>query len=255
MILAYHEIVPAESAYRYSVAAAQFEAHLRLLAELREKGETAKLLPQLTFDDGHASQHRYGLPLLEKYSCRAVFFVTAGWIGTRPAYMSWAQLKEMVARGQEVQSHAWSHKFLTHCARPELEEEVRRAKQTLEDGLGIAVEALAAPGGRWDDRVLEACAAAGYKRVYVSEPWLGPEQRKGVELAGRWMVERNMDTGRLRSLLDLAGGSLLLARARHRLKRTVRTALGDRMYHRLWSRLAAQGEREAIDKAYTSRSL
>src|SRR6202043_315180 len=97
----------------------------------------------LTFDDREESQFCYGLPLLEKYSVKACFFVNVGFIGQNRIIkgwsqrsMGWPQLRELVRLGHSVQSHGWSHEFLTACSKKELENQLRRSKITLEDGLG-----------------------------------------------------------------------------------------------------------------------
>jgi len=252
MILTYHEIVPEYSPYLYSVTSRQFESHLRLIDELMRSAEAGISPPRLTFDDGHASHRRYGLPLLEKYSLHGAFFVTAGWAGTRSEFMTWTELKQLTALGHEVQSHGLSHKLLTLCSDCELQQETLHSKQILEDKLGTAIDSLAAPGGRWNARVLEACAKAGYKHVYVSEPWIGPQVRNRVELQGRWSVRRTMDSEQLRRMLNRKSEGFSKLRAQHRVKQIVKLVLGERTYDRLWCWLAADAQREQINKAYVS---
>jgi len=252
MILTYHEIVPEYSPYLYSVTCRQFESHLKLFAELAQSAEAGISLPRLTFDDGHASHRRYGLPLLDKYSLHGTFFVLAGWAGTSSEFMTWTELKQLTSLGHDVQSHGLSHKLLTLCSDGELEQEILHSKQILEDRLGIAVDSLSAPGGRWNARVLEACARAGYKHVYVSEPWQGPEKRNGVQIQGRWLMRRTMDSQQLRRVLNRQGKSFSKLRAQHRVKQIARLMLGEQTYRRLWCWLAASEQREQINKEYLS---
>lgn len=235
VVLTYHEVEPDESSDLYRVTCRQLEEHLLVLSAHR-----AGLAAQITFDDGHLSNYQHALPLLEKHGLRAIFFVTAGWIETRPEFMTWTQLKEMVSLGHPVQSHGWSHTFLTQCSSEELAKELERSKRTLEDRLSVAVEAISVPGGRWSPQVLEACARAGYKRVYTSEPWMHPEKRLGVDVRGRLMVHRKLGPDQLRRILSGQSRLWFFLRLRHRIKGTLRNLLGDRLYHRLWSWMAAR---------------
>src|SRR5262249_9720543 len=131
-----------------------------------------------------------------------------------------------------------SHRFLTQCRDLDLERELVRSKKTIEDRLGVSVEALSAPGGRWDHRVLRACARAGYKCLYVSDPWGHAARREGIELRGRLMVRRKMSALRLRKLLSGSPGYHLVSHTQYRLKESFRRLVGDRVYHRLWCGLA-----------------
>jgi len=54
----------------------------------------------LTFDDGHASNHRHALPILQQLGLKAVFFVTSDFMERRPGFCSWAQLREMADRAE-----------------------------------------------------------------------------------------------------------------------------------------------------------
>jgi peptidoglycan/xylan/chitin deacetylase (PgdA/CDA1 family) len=244
MIVTYHEITPAPVDYAYSVTAQQFEEHLAYLAQ--RPGEPA----EITFDDGHASHHRYALPLLERFGRKGIFFVTVGWTGTRPEYLSWDLVRELGRMGHQVQAHGWTHKFLTECGDKELAGELARPRRELEDRLGSAVDALSAPGGRWNQRVLEACAAAGYRRLYTSDAWDRGAVRKGVAVKGRFMVRRTMKPEDLERLLSMPAHTAALHRAKGGLQRMLRGALGEAGYQKLWDAFSGQRKRARIDSEY-----
>ncbi|HKW98498.1 MAG TPA: polysaccharide deacetylase family protein [Bryobacteraceae bacterium] len=236
MILIYH-VVSDESKYLYSISRGALEEHLRL-SIASHNGSRATAQMEFTFDDGYVSQYLAGLPLLEQCGRRATFFITPEWTDNRAGYMGWAQLRELVRLGHKVESHGWSHKFLTECSAAELESELRRSRQTLEDGLGIPVEALAVPNGAWNRRVLAGCAAAGYRRVYTSDPFMRRVEENGLQVLGRVPVRRNMGSATLERLARQENARFSGVRLQHQLKRAVRATIGQRNYHRLWCWLA-----------------
>ena len=248
VVLTYHEIVPSPNPYFYSTTRDCLESHLRLITELKMSA-AAGCPVEVTFDDGHTSHYEYALPLLEQFRIRGTFFVTAGWTGNQPDYMTAAQLKELTALGHRVQAHGWSHKHLTLCSPAELREELQHTRYVLEDRLGVPVDAISIPHGRWNMRVLEACARAGYKDVYISDPSTRVKRRSGVNIIGRITATRTMDRRALQNLLS-TGHTSFTPRVNHRIKTGVRSVLGDRLYHRIWRLLASDTER--IDGAIPS---
>jgi peptidoglycan/xylan/chitin deacetylase (PgdA/CDA1 family) len=240
MVLAYHEVMP-ESNYAYCVTSGSFAEQLRLLASLKK---SASQCIQVTFDDGEKSQFHNALPLLTQYGFKATYFVTPGLIGTAAKFFGWNDLRTLQAAGHSIQSHGWSHKFLTFCSEAELAHELRASKQSLEDNLASAVEEISVPGGRWDRRVLHGCAAAGYRRVYVSDPWVEAEI-DGVEVIGRFMVRRTTTTAELEKIVAKDRSALRKLRLRSQLRGSLVGVLGDSLYHRLWCRLTGYNDFEA----------
>jgi peptidoglycan/xylan/chitin deacetylase (PgdA/CDA1 family) len=240
MVLAYHEVMT-ESNYAYCVMAASFAEQLRLLDSLKK---TKSVNAQITFDDGEQSQFHNALPLLAECGFKATYFVTPGLIGTAAKFLGWDDLRALQAAGHSVQSHGWTHKFLTFCSEAELAHELRASKQSLEDNLGSAVEEMSVPGGRWNQRVIEACAAAGYRRVYVSDPWVEAEIG-GVEVIGRFMVRRTTTIPELEKIVAKDPRALRKLRLRSQLREGLVGVLGDSLYHRLWCRLTGYNDFEA----------
>src|SRR5579864_8474860 len=94
-VFAYHEITPGTSAYSYAVTRQDFVEHLELVSRLRDRPGPKPSL-QVSFDDGHISNYRIALPLLENHSCKATFFVIVGRIGQSQEFMTWEHLRELV---------------------------------------------------------------------------------------------------------------------------------------------------------------
>lgn len=234
-VLAYHELTSEATNYRYAVSSRQFEEHLKLVASLYDSSTGYQAPLRLSFDDGHISNYTQALPLLEKYSCKAVFFVIGGRIGEHKDFMTWAQLRELVALGHCVEAHSWSHKFLTECSDGELWEELTRSRETLENCLGTRVEAISAPHGRWDRRVLTLCAKAGYRRLYTSNPWARSRVIDQVKVTGRLMIVQSMHAAGLWRWLTMGRTQAGVHRMQHALKESARRVLGNRLYYQLWA--------------------
>ncbi|HET9283376.1 MAG TPA: polysaccharide deacetylase family protein [Candidatus Angelobacter sp.] len=239
MVLAYHEVLP-ESNYAYCVPCDHFAEHMSLLAQSGDSVPRA----QITFDDGEQSQSRNARPLLHRHKISATYFVNPGLAGTEPKFLSWEQLRELQVAGHSIQSHGWSHKFLTSCSDAELAQELSQSREALQDKLGATVEEISVPGGRWDQRVIEACARAGYKRVYVSDPWIATEI-SGIKVIGRFMVRRTTTLAELKKMVQRDRGALWVLKMRAQLKRQVVSLVGDGLYHRLWCKLTGYNEFEA----------
>ena len=241
-VLAYHEVMP-ESNYAYCVTSGAFADHLRLFDSLA-KNDVPRSSVRITFDDGEQSQYRNAMPLLAEHGFSARYFVTPGLIGTAAKFLGWDELRVLHNAGHSIQSHGWSHKFLTSCSDGEVAHELRASKQLLEEKLGALVEEISVPGGRWDRRVIEACALAGYRRVYVSEPWILTSM-SGVEVIGRFMVRRTTTMVELRKMVQRDRRALWKMRLRSQLKQGIVRLVGDGLYHRLWCRLTGYNEFEA----------
>jgi peptidoglycan/xylan/chitin deacetylase (PgdA/CDA1 family) len=236
--LTYHELANTEPKYLYSISAARFAEHARFLRTLADRERSESDSRHITFDDGHISQFDLAFPILKELSIKAIFFVTAGWIGRREGCMSWKHLEEIARDGYEIQSHGWSHAYLSRCSNQELHTELRRSKCELENHLGIKVSAISAPGGRWDRRVLSACLEAGYERLFTSDPCITRKKEDGIEVSGRWMVTRTTDANEIPLMLDGRGARVALMRVRNLTKATARRVIGDRAYQTLWRTLA-----------------
>lgn len=234
-ILGYHEIVEESSNSFYSLLAEQFSQQLQLFSEL-DTNYTVSV--EITFDDGHASNWQVAAPLLQENSRTATFFVTAGWIGKRDGFMQWSQLSDLILQGHKIQSHGLTHRFLTQLNDAELTTELRDSKAMLEDHLEQEIFEISLPGGRHNERVLEMCAEAGYRRIYSSVPWNETARTACVELRGRLMVNNRMSQDWLRRYLQGDVTPYLLLRFVHTIREMAKATLGDNLYHNVWSTLS-----------------
>jgi hypothetical protein len=115
-----------------------------------------------------------------------------------------------------------------------LEQELARSKHELEDHLGVEITAISVPGGRWDERVADACAHAGYRYLFHSNAWAPPSTRHGLYLRGRHMVTGRMGPRELQKLVQATGVRRVFSRWKYEAKERVRLLVGDRVYHQIW---------------------
>jgi peptidoglycan/xylan/chitin deacetylase (PgdA/CDA1 family) len=135
----------------------------------------------VTFDDAYRSLATAAAPVLRTLGVPATVFVPTDYVGTAPAawpgtdvwlgtayedelaVMSWSELDRLAETGWEIGSHTCSHPRLTTLNDAALAHELRRSRALIEAELGRPCASLAYPYGDWDERVVGAAAAAGYR--------------------------------------------------------------------------------------------
>ena len=119
----------------------------------------------------------------------ATVYVVAGHVGginewdrtagdREEGMMTAAQIREMSAAGFEIGSHTLTHPHLTDVDEARLRRELVDSKHKLEDLIGREVTSFSYPYGDYDDRVLAAAIAAGYKNAVSTK--LGTAGRTSV---------------------------------------------------------------------------
>jgi peptidoglycan/xylan/chitin deacetylase (PgdA/CDA1 family) len=112
------------------------------------------------------------------------------------AILSWAGLAEIASCGIEIGAHSHTHPQLDLLAAPELARQAVQPKTELEDRLGLPVTTFAYPYGRYDRRVRDAVAAAGYRGACTMNSWAATAGSHALELP-RTAVLHYMDTATL----------------------------------------------------------
>jgi peptidoglycan/xylan/chitin deacetylase (PgdA/CDA1 family) len=137
--------------------------------------------------------------------------------------------------GQLIGAHGWTHTLLPHCTEEELQTELKGSRLTLEDKLGTAITTMSLPGGRYNRRILAACAQAGYMQIYTSIP--RPESLPQAFTVGRLNILGSRQPEWISSLFE--PGSTVLARLdrEYRMKAAAKVLLGDRLYEKMWALL------------------
>jgi peptidoglycan/xylan/chitin deacetylase (PgdA/CDA1 family) len=213
-ILMYHAIsspvctaLPATSSIEHAVRARDFRVQLDAIVEGGyrtikfddlERPASAPRSLLITFDDGHQSDLVVAAPELARRNLHAIFFIVWSYLG-RPGYLSRDQVLALRAQGFEIGSHGLTHTRLTQINPGEASNELLESKRRLEDLLQEPIAALALPGGRYNDAVLAAAWAAGYRRVMTSDFRIANRERRVMPRMGpmasttlkdfKWMLE------------------------------------------------------------------
>lgn len=116
----------------------------------------------LTFDDGKEDAVRLVLPALRKRGMRASFFVITGFVG-KPGYLSWDDVRTLVAAGMEIGSHTVDHLRLADLPVDRVREELVESRHTLEREIQQPVQVVAYPFNSMRVSTARQARAAGYR--------------------------------------------------------------------------------------------
>jgi peptidoglycan/xylan/chitin deacetylase (PgdA/CDA1 family) len=167
-ILMYHglqsEVGGRHPYFETNTSREQFAAHMKFLDEngyttvnLNEAleammtGRNSENRVVITFDDGFRDFYTHAFPILAEYNFKATMFIVSGLTANETVradgkeYMTWAEVREIHAHGIQIGSHTVNHPELYKLSPKEVEYEVRQSKETIEDGLGEAIQSFAYP--------------------------------------------------------------------------------------------------------------
>ncbi len=128
----------------------------------------------ISFDDGYEDGYTYALPVLQRYGFVATYFVVAGRIDTAQ-HLTVAELRALVAAGNEIGNHTVSHKDLEAMTPDQMNGEIDGASATIAGDVGVWPQSFAYPLGLTDATVIAAVAAAPGIETAVLETGSKPE--------------------------------------------------------------------------------
>ena len=184
-VICYHHIRESQSGqsetYKsYSVSPSQFAAQMKALKDsgyetimpdqlynyLVYNDQLPAKPVMLTFDDSIEGQYTIGVPEMDKYGFKGVFFLMTISIG-KPRYMTKEQIKELTDKGHAMESHTWDHHMVTKLKGDDFEKQFGGANKTIEDITGKKVTYFAYPFGIWGASVFPELEKAGYKMSFI----------------------------------------------------------------------------------------
>lgn len=201
-ILMYHQVsATAPPSYRrYTVTPADFDRHLRMLADLGYRTVSLRDLTAarrgtlrlqdravvITLDDGFEDAVHHAPAALLAHGFTATFFIVAGLLGGTSEWTRWTRgcdmplagpraVRELPRAGFGVGSHTMTHRPLGRIGPDACHQELSESKQRLEHLLGEEVCDLAYPFGSADARVRASAAACGYRTACSVTSGLSPE--------------------------------------------------------------------------------
>jgi peptidoglycan/xylan/chitin deacetylase (PgdA/CDA1 family) len=229
-VLCYH-IVESPQDPRMEISRETFRQQMRYLAmtgynviPLRELYEyvTGKRasLPRnavvVTIDDGWRSTYTEVFPEMKRYGFPFTIFIYPQIVGQTSHALNWKQIKEMSDAGVDIESHSYSHPYLTRRRHTELdqrayngwlERELIDSKRMIERATGKPVLFMAYPFGDYDHFLVDSVGRAGYDAALTCEA--GKVRRGSNPLRMRRMVvEKKMDFVSFRHFLG--AGSMRL---------------------------------------------
>ena len=137
----------------------------RALDRIVEMGAAA---PQITFDDGNASDIETALPELQARGLKAIFFLLAGRLD-QPGSLAAADVTALAQAGHGVGLHGADHVDWRRLDRAGRTREFQTARDRLADLAGQPVDTAAAPFGLYDRQVVQDLRAAGFTALYTSD--------------------------------------------------------------------------------------
>lgn len=188
-ILVYHSIrpidpYPTKDERTFTVSPEMFERQMQYLNENNYITITfddlfnyfqGKKLPEnpviINFDDGWKNQYTYAFPILKKTNNIATFYIFTNSID-RKNYLSWEQIREMSGAGMEFGDHSHYHPYLWKIEdQNELDREIAKSKEIIEDHLGKTITTFAYPFGLYSSTTVEAVKEAGFTTARSFDKW------------------------------------------------------------------------------------
>ncbi len=170
------ELEPGEQ--DFWISAESFEAILTAVGSLGPV--------MITVDDGNKSDVETVLPILQRFSLSATFFVVAGRVNA-PGFLSADDIRCLTEAGMRIGSHGMTHRCWRGMTQRQMNEEFVAARKCLETVVGEPVDEAACPFGSYGRRVLSQLRQLGYRRVYTSD---GAPPRPGAWLMSRLPIRR-----------------------------------------------------------------
>jgi peptidoglycan-N-acetylglucosamine deacetylase len=144
----------------------------------RGDGQRAEIA--LTFDDGPSRWTTEIATCFEQHGCRATFFISGGAAEEDPGTVA-----ALAAAGHELGNHLWSHPQAASLSHSELQAEIRRATEAIQDSGGLRPRLIRPPYFSAPRAVAEAAAGMGLTALVMrsigSSDW---EAKSSEEIVG-----------------------------------------------------------------------
>lgn len=201
LILMYHSVSNNFTDYLYNMKINDFKKQImylsnnfkiipsnQIIENLKEGVEPQDVEIALTFDDGYQNNYVNVYPYLKKHGIPATFFINTGFLQRDPSIfdsqesvptwwlktidpMDKDQINEIAADEDlfTVGSHTHTHPFLSHLSSIQIETELKKSKQIIEEWVGKEIYTISYPHGSYNDEVINIAKKVGYRSGFTSE--------------------------------------------------------------------------------------
>lgn len=174
LVLAYHSV--SDYDYLYAVSAEKFRKQLVYLKKkfkiisveeleniLKDKQKIKENLAVITFDDGLEDNYLNAWPILRELKIPATIFMTTSLLGgsitnDRGFYFKFLSKEQIIEMSKDEMiifgSHTHKHPLLTSLQAPEVDQELKVAKNILEGIVNKDIKYFAYPKGKFNTEVL-----------------------------------------------------------------------------------------------------
>ena len=122
----------------------------------------------ITLDDGYEDNYTYTFPILKKYGYPAMIFLPSDLMNTK-GFLTWDQIKEMMAHHIEMGSHTRTHVYLPDPIMAEkVWDEIVMSKKILEQHLSVPIKYFCYPSGGFSKEIEDLIAKAGYEAAFTT---------------------------------------------------------------------------------------
>lgn len=129
----------------------------------------------ITFDDTREEHYRIGVPEMNKYGFKGVFFIMTVSIN-RPGYMTKAQIKDLSDNGHSIGVHSWDHHPVTKYKEADWDIQIINPKKQLESITGKPVIYFAYPSGQWNSQAIAKLKDNGYQLAFILSTKRNPDE-------------------------------------------------------------------------------
>lgn len=121
----------------------------------------------ITFDDGNKVHLKYALDILSKFGFRSVEFAIPYYVGKTSRGMNWNELNELQNKGSSVESHSYTHPYLSSMTLSKQENEFIKSKSLLKEKLNKKIQYLAYPYGLYNSFTLSSLQKSNFIAAFT----------------------------------------------------------------------------------------
>ncbi len=218
--LMFHDVKKNPS--RWNTKPERFGELIKLIAEHQNSEKVV-----LTIDDAGKGNFEYILPILEEFGIKAHFFVPTMFIsdGIRvSSYMTSIQIKEISDLGHYIGSHSHSHpKNISLICEEQIKQEWLISKEILESITGKTILTCSIPGGFYSLHQAQIIKDLGYQSIYNSVPRFNVNELNGLQINGRFSIERDITNRELNLILNMNNFNELKLKIRQNISQSITT--------------------------------